>query len=79
VSCNSFTFALSVVNYCRKREGGTDFDAELVEFGLDVLGDVFFELLTALEKFFHRHFCDEDTVVRNEVGRGREDTEFHLQ
>jgi hypothetical protein len=44
---------LSVVNYCRRRKGGTDFDAELVEFGLDVLGDVFFELLTALEKFFH--------------------------
>ena len=53
MSCNSFTFALSIVNFRRKREGGTDFDAELVEFGLDVLGDVFFELLTALEKFFH--------------------------
>lgn len=67
MSCNSFTFALSIVNYGRKREGGTDFDAELVEFGLDVLGDVFFELLTALEKFFHGHFCDEDTVVRKGI------------
>ena len=67
MSCNSFTFALSIVNHRRKREGGTDFDAELVEFGLDVLGDVFFELLTALEEFFHRHFCNEDTVVRNGV------------
>ena len=51
-------------------EEGTYFDAELVEFGLDVLGDAFFELLTALEKFFHGHLRDEDTVVRTRKGSG---------
>jgi len=42
--------------------GRTNFDAELVEFGLDVLGDLFLELLTGLEEFFHGHFGDEDTL-----------------
>ena len=55
----------------------TDFDAELVEFGLNVMGNLFFELLTTLEEFFHGHLGDEDTSVRF-LGFGEEIPNFTL-
>lgn len=43
--------------------GRTDFDAELIEFTLDVPGDILFKLLATLEEFLHGHLCDQDTAM----------------